>query len=48
MKSWALDIENEGFQRGIKQGRGEGLEKRNVKALARTRKRMMAKIDTPL
>lgn len=24
MKSWALDIENEGYDRGLKQGRAEG------------------------
>ena len=24
MKSWALDIENEGYDRGLKQGRTEG------------------------
>lgn len=48
MKSWALDIENEGFQRGIKQGRGEGLELGIVQGLARTIKRMMAKMGSSL
>lgn len=44
MKSWALDIENEGFQRGIKQGRELGI----VQGLARTIKRMMAKMGSSL
>ena len=48
MKSWALDIENEGFQRGIKLGRGEGLELGIVQGLARTIKRMMAKMGSSL
>lgn len=48
MKSWALDIENEGFQCGIKQGRGEGLELGIVQGLARTIKRMMAKMGSSL
>lgn len=44
MKSWALDIENEGFQRGIKQGRELGI----VQGLARTIQRMMAKMGCSL
>ena len=39
MKSWALDIENEGYDRGLKQGKTEGLcdiIKRMMDAMGKT------------
>ena len=41
MKSWALDIENEGYDRGLKQGRTEGRTEGKTEILCDIIKRMM-------
>lgn len=41
MKSWALDIENEGYDRGLKQGRTEGRAEGKTEGLCDIIKRMM-------